>query len=122
MISSPKAGMMMRMATRMVKRVDMGLPTSRGMGMMLGQCRIMSHRKVVGMGMGMGMGMVRFMNTVPDRVLLIDMSGTSLGVHSVVDARQMATAKGLILHPVSPKANPPVCKLMPPQFLQQKRV
>ena len=45
-------------------------------------------------------------------VRLLDTDGTMLGVVSGKDAQRMAEEKNLDLVKISPKANPPVCKIM----------
>jgi len=57
-------------------------------------------------------------------VRLIDADGTQLGVVSNSQAQNLAIEKGLDLVKISPKANPPVCKIMDYskyKFEQQKR-
>ena len=57
-------------------------------------------------------------------VRLIDADGTQLGVVSNSYAQNLAIEKGLDLVKISPKANPPVCKIMDyskHKFEQQKR-
>ena len=45
-------------------------------------------------------------------VRLVDEKGELLGVMSTIDARQKATELGVDLVEISPKAKPPVCKLI----------
>lgn len=49
--------------------------------------------------------------TVPEVQIISDEEG-NLGVKSIAEARQMALERGMDLVEVSPKASPPVCKLI----------
>ncbi len=59
-----------------------------------------------------------------DPVILIDQNGNYVGETSLTEARAMAESAGLDLVEVSPKAQPPVCKILDYgkfQYTQQKQ-